>query len=50
MSECIAITRDIPSHTLVFYSIKRGFDLCFTSGSQLLRLPESAGLIFNFRW
>ena len=30
--------------------MRRGFDLSFTLGSRVLRLPESAGLIFNFHF
>ena len=30
--------------------MRRGFDLSFTLGSQVLRLPESAGLVFNFHF
>ena len=30
--------------------MRRGHDLPFTLGSQLLRLPESAGVIFNFQF
>ena len=48
VSDRIAITRDIALYSSAFYSLRRGFDLSFTLGSQLLRLPESAGLIFNF--
>ena len=44
----IEITRDIALFALAFDSMRRGYDLSFTMGSQVLRLPESAGLIFNF--
>ena len=30
--------------------MRRGYDLFFTPGSQILRLPESGGLIFNFQF
>ena len=50
LSELIAITRDVALFSLAFYSKRRGFDLSFTLGSQLLRLPESAGLVMNFHF
>ena len=48
LSQRIAITRDIAIFSLAFYSMRRGFDLSFTLASGVLRLPESAGLVFNF--
>ena len=46
----IAITRDIALYSLAFASMRRGHDLSFTKGSQILRLPECRGLIFNFQF
>ena len=34
--------------SLAFDSMRRGYDLSFTVGSQVLQLPESAGRTFNF--
>ena len=48
LSQRIAITRDIALFSLALYSMRRGFDLSFTLASRVLRLPESAGLVFNF--
>ena len=48
--ERISIKRDITLYSLAFYSMKLGFDLSFTLGSQVLRLPKSAGLRFNFHF
>ena len=50
LSERIAITRDVALFSLAFYSMRRGFNLSFTLGSQVLRLPESAGLVLNFHF
>ena len=50
MSTRIEITRDVALFSLAFESMRRGYDLSFTTGSQVLRLPESAGLIFNFQF
>ena len=50
MSARIEVTRDIALFSLAFESMRRGYDLSFTMGSQVLRLPESAGLIFNFQF
>ena len=47
LSQRVAITRDIALYSLAFYSMRRGFDLSFTLGSQVLRLPGSAGSVFN---
>lgn len=30
--------------------MRRGYDLSFILGSQILKLPESKGLIFNFQF
>lgn len=46
--ERIVLTRDVAIFSLAMYSMRRGADLCFTMGSQVLRLPESKGFIFNF--
>ena len=50
LSQRSATTRDIALNLLAFYSMRRGFDLSVTLGSQVLRLPESAGLMFNFHF
>ena len=44
----IEITRDIALFSLAFDSMRRGYDPPFTLDSQVMRLSESAGLIFNF--
>ena len=49
-SQRITTTRDIALFSLTFYSMGRGFDVSFTLGSQVLRLPESAGLVLNFHF
>lgn len=49
-AERISITRDVALYTLAFFTLRRGYDLSFTLGSQVLRLPESKGLIFNFQF
>ena len=48
LSQRIAITRDIALFSLAFYSMRRGFDSSSTLASRVLRLPESAGFVFNF--
>ena len=48
LSQRIAITRDIALFSLAFYCMTRDFHLSFTLASRILRLPESAGLVFNF--
>ena len=48
LAERISLTRDIALFSLAFYSMRRGYDLLFTLGSQILKLPNSRGLIFNF--
>ena len=50
MAERISLTRDIALFSLTFYSMRRGYDLSFTLGSQILKLPNSRGLIFNFQF
>ena len=49
-SQRITTTRDIALFSLTFYSMGRGFDVSFTLGSQVLRLPESAGLVLHFHF
>lgn len=46
----ISLTRDVALFALAFASMRRGHDLTFTLGSQVLRLPEAQGLIFNFHF
>ena len=48
LSQRIANTRDIALFSVAFYSMRRGFDLSFTLALRVLRLLESAGLVFNF--
>ena len=48
VSDRVAITRDLALYSVAFHSKRRGFDLSFNLGSQLLQLPESAWLIFFF--
>ena len=50
LTERISLTRDIALFSLAFYSMRRGYDLSFTLGSQILKLPNSRGLIFNFQF
>ena len=49
LAQRIAITRDIALYSLSFASMRRGHDLSFTKGSQVLRLPQCRGLIFTFQ-
>lgn len=46
----VSITRDIALFSLAFYTMRRGFDLSFTMGSQVLELPHSAGMVYNFQF
>ena len=46
--ERIIITRDVALFSLELYSMRRGSDLSFTLASQIIRLPEGKGFIFNF--
>ena len=50
LTERISLTRDIALFSLAFYSMRRGYDLSFTLGSQILKLPNSRSLIFNFQF
>ena len=50
LKERISLTRDIALYSLAFASMRRGFDLSFTLGSQVLRLPDSRGFVFNFQF
>ena len=51
VSERISITRDIALFSLAFYTMRRGVDyLSCTLGSQVLQLPDSAGMIYNFHF
>ena len=49
LAEPISLTRDIAWYSLAFYSMRRGYNLSFTMGSHILRLPAPKGLIFNFQ-
>ena len=46
----ISLTRDIALFSLAFYSMHRSYDLSFTLGCQILKLPNCRGLIFNFQF
>eukprot|EP00903_Cladosiphon_okamuranus_P006868 g6689.t1 len=50
LREGIAITRNIALFALAFYSMRRGFDISDTLGSQEVRLPDDKGLIVNFQF
>ena len=50
LAERISLTRDIALFLLAFYSMHRGYDLFFILRSQILELPKSRGLIFNFQF
>ena len=49
-SERIAVTRDIAVFCVAFHTMKRGLDLARTLGTELLRLPDHKGLVFNFQF
>ena len=49
LAERISLTRDIALCAVVFFSMRRGYDLSFTLGSQIRRLPASRGFILNFQ-
>jgi len=44
------IARDVALYTLLFHTMRRGFDISFTLGSQLLLLPDEAGWRVNFHF
>lgn len=46
----IDLTRDVVLISLALESMRWGYNLSFTIGSQVLRLPESAGSIFDFQF
>ena len=48
LGQRITITTDIALYSLAFAIMRRGHDLSFSKGSQVLRPPASRGLIFNF--
>ena len=50
LADCISLTTDIALFSLAFYSMCRDYDLSFTLGSQILKLPKSRGLIFSFQF
>ena len=50
LAERVSLTRDVTVYSLALYSMRRGFDLSFTMGSHILKLPVSKGLIFNFQF
>ena len=50
LQERISITRDFELFVLAFASIPWGHDLSFTLRSQIMRLSEGQGLIFNFHF
>ena len=50
LAQRITTTTDIALYSLEFATMRRGHDFSFTEGSQVLRLSESRGLIFNFKF
>ena len=50
LAERVSLTRDIALFSLAFYSMRRGYDLSFALGSQIMKLPNSRGLIFNLQF
>ena len=50
LAERISLTINISLYALAFFSMRRGHDLSFTLGSQILRLAASRALKFNFGW
>ena len=46
----ISLTWDIALYLLAFSSMRRGYDLSFTMGSHILKLPASKGMIFNVQF
>ena len=46
----ISLTRDIALFSLAFYPMRKGYDLSFTLGFNILKLRTSRGLIFNFQF
>ena len=44
----ISLTRDIALFSLALYSMRRGYDLSFTLGFQILKLSKSRGLSATF--
>lgn len=49
--ESMEIARDVALlYTLLFNTMRRGFDVSFTLGSQLLRLPNDTRWIVNFQF
>ena len=50
LAKRISLTRDIALLSLALYSMRRGYDIFFTLGSQILKLSKSRDLIFNFEF
>ena len=48
VGERLARMRDVALFIVAFHTMQRGFDLSCALASQVLRLPNGAGLIFNF--
>ena len=48
LADRISLTRDTALFSLAFYSMRRSYDLSFTLGSEILKLPNSRGLISTF--
>ena len=47
LAERISLTRCIALYSLAFYSMRRGYDLSFTMGLHILKLPAPGDLVFN---
>ena len=50
LAERISLTRDTALFSSALCSMRRGYDLSFTLGSQIPKLPKSRGVIFNFQF
>ena len=48
LAERLFLTRDFVPYALAFFSSRREYDLFFTLGSQIRRLPAYRGLIYQF--
>lgn len=50
LGDRLALTRDVALFSLALFSMHRDYDLSFTLGSQILKLPGARGLIFGFQF
>ena len=50
LAKRIFLTRDIAQFSLAFCSMRRGYDLSLTLGSQIVKPPNCRGLVFNFQF